>query len=203
MPINIRLGEHDMIAFDPEGQGSVTLSPASARRVYDLLEHQYHREDAERHVEDWLDAFSMGVEDIPGCPDAGFDEELEYMAEQFEHDKDCNTADNYVWESIVENIMRPFLFKRIVDTLAEAEYEPCDLEAAADAAENIDVRELCLDNDDEKIPGRDIAAILKLGCAKERKASLRTVFSEDRDWSVLFRFYTCAESAKADRLAKS
>lgn len=66
--------------------------------VFRRVEHEYLLEDAKTHVMDYLGSLSPDEDDIP----TGVSADLELLVERYEKRRDCNTAENDTWKSVVE-----------------------------------------------------------------------------------------------------
>lgn len=72
-------------------------SPEYQERIYQKMQHQRNVEDAERQVNDFLEADGIEIDD----PGKVFD--YEWLASLYEDNHDCNVADNDQWQELIKN----------------------------------------------------------------------------------------------------
>ena len=74
------------------------ISAQEKERIYREVQRKYHIQDAKQQVETYLESNDITPATI------SFD--YEYLAEQFEEEKDCNIADNDLWNKIIEDYVQ-------------------------------------------------------------------------------------------------
>jgi hypothetical protein len=92
------------------------ISGLTGREIYDKLEHDYVLEDAHNHVKEYFKDRDITRKDRH-YDESNLRIDYEFLVHRFMDRRDCNVADNTVWDSIIFDHVQELVRK------AEAEYD--------------------------------------------------------------------------------